>query len=145
MELKGTHRFNASPQAVWDALHNSATLQKCVPGAQEISWQGENTVHAFFTVGIGPFAGHGVILDAQVTEHTAPSHLKLAVDRHGSHGSAEGGITIDLRPDGAGTVLEYGGAVSLGGPAALLDNPLSRPLVNAQLGHFFTNLEQQIR
>jgi uncharacterized protein len=139
MELTGTHTFAASPEAVWNALHNSEVLKNTIPGVESVAWQGESAVTATIS-GIGPIKGpySGTV---QVAEHTAPSHLKIV--RNGN--SISGALTVDLAPNGSGTLLTYGATGNLGGPFALLDNPLTRPVIDSQINQFFTRLESQIK
>ena len=144
MQLQGTRKLSASPQAVWAALHNGAVLQNCVPGAEQVMWQGDSAVTALLNVGIGPFKGEGEST-AQAAESVVPSHRKLVFNRSGAHNSAEGSLTVDLAPDGAGTLLSYNCNATIGGMAAALDNRLTRPLLDQQLGKFFERLDEQAR
>ena len=143
MELKGTRKFTAPPQAVWAALHNGPLLQSCIPAAEQVTWDGESAVHLRLHASIGPFSGGGTI-SGQVTENTQPSHMKVVFSRQGPNSSATGTITMDLAPDGTGTLLTYNGNASLGGKVAVLDNPLTRPIVEKQLNHVLTRLDSQI-
>lgn len=138
MELTGTHTFAASPEAVWNALHNSEVLKNTIPGVESVTWQGESAVTATIS-GIGPIKGpfSGTV---QVEEHTAPSRLKIV--RNGN--SVKGALTVDLTPSGSGTLLTYGATGNLSGPLAMLDNPLTRPVIDSQINQFFTRLESQI-
>lgn len=138
MEIKGTHSFAAAPQVVWDALHNSQVLKNAVPGVESVTWQGENAINATIS-GIGPIKGpySGTV---NVTEHTAPSHMKI--ERNG--GQASGSLVVDLAPNGSGTMLSYVANASLSGALAMLDNPLTRPLIDNQIGQFFSKLESQL-
>ncbi len=138
MELKGTHKFAAPPQAVWDALHNSAVLKSCIPGVEDVQWQGENAIVASVS-GIGPIKGpfSGQV---QVVEHTNPSRLTVALNRT----SVSGSVTVNLAPDGDGTLLTYSAVGNLNGALAVLDNPLTRPIIDGQIGNFFTKLESHI-
>jgi len=138
MELKGTHKFAVAPQVVWDALHNPTILKNCIPGIEEIAWQGENAINARIS-GIGPMKGpYGGTVT--VLEHTAPSHLKIGLSRT----SVSGNLSVDLAPDGAGTLLAYTAQGTLNGAFAMLDNPLTRPLIDGQIGQFFSKLDAQI-
>jgi carbon monoxide dehydrogenase subunit G len=142
MELKGTQDFSASPQAVWDALHNADVLKQAMAGAEEVRWDG-NALTARANVGIGPVKGtYGAT--AQETESSAPSHMKLSFNRQGSSNTVTGDATIDLAPNGAGTTLTYAVNAALGGPIAALDNPLTRPLVDRGISQFFTSLAQKV-
>jgi carbon monoxide dehydrogenase subunit G len=139
MELKGTHKFAAPPQAVWSALHNEDVLVHCVPGADTVTWQGENAVTVMVS-GIGPLKGPfgGTV---QVAESAAPTHMKFDVSRRQVNGS----MTVDLAPDAGGTLLAYTVVANLSGALAAADNPLTRPILDGQVGKFFSCLESQIR
>jgi uncharacterized protein len=139
MDLNGTHRFATSRQAVWDALHNSTALQKSIPGAQEVAWQGTSAISARIHIGIGPINGdyEGQV---QVVENSAPSHLKLAINRT----SLQAEATIELAEDGAGSVLTYQANAKMSGALALADNVIGKQAAQIALGQFFKNFEQHI-
>jgi carbon monoxide dehydrogenase subunit G len=135
MELRGTHTFaSASPQQVWNALHDSNMLKACLPGVDNVEWQGDNAIA--FAGGIGPFKLAGW---AQVSEQTPPSHMKITANR--ASGSAA--VTVDLAPSGAGTLLSYAGTAE-GSGAVGAGLAMARPLIEGQLNSFFSKLEGQI-
>jgi carbon monoxide dehydrogenase subunit G len=134
MELNGTHTFAAPPQAVWNALHNGSVLKNCIPGADEITWQGDSAV--FVRGGIGPIKGGGTI---QVAESTAPSHLKFVINR----ANVQGQLAVELAPNGGGTTLTYGGTVNAGGPYAA-GLAIAQGMIKGQVDQFFTKLESQL-
>lgn len=138
MEIKGTHKFAAAPQAVWSALHNPTVLKNALPGVEEVSFEGDSAISARVS-GIGPLKGpySGTV---QVVENSAPNHMKITLNRS----SVSGSMTVDLAPDGTGTLLTYNAQGNLNGALAMLDNPLTRPLVDGQVGQFFSRLESQI-
>lgn len=142
MELKGSQSFSASPQAVWDALHNTDVLKQAIAGAEEVRWD-SNGLFARLNVGIGPVKGT-YSAQAQEAESTPPSHMKLTFNRQGSTNTVTGDATIDLAPDGSGTALSYAVNANLGGPIAALDNPLTRPLVDKGISQFFSSLAQKV-
>ncbi|MGO8948074.1 MAG: CoxG family protein [Ktedonobacterales bacterium] len=135
MEIKGTHKFAASPQAVWDALHNSTILQNCLPSGNSAQWQGTEAIAA--TVGIGPIKGSTL---AKVTQQTAPSHMKIEANGGGVAAS----LTVDLTADGMGTVANYN-AVAEGGAAAGAGLAIAKPAIDSGINSFFTKLESQIK
>lgn len=143
MELSGKRTLKASPDRVWEALHNPDVLRECIPGAEEVTFLDPATIRVRLNVGIGPFKGHGGVR-FQLSEPTEPTHLKLVFNRAGDHNSAQGALTVDLAPDAAGTVLLYAGSAVLGGPIAVLDNPVTRPLVDSTVSDFFKRLDQKI-
>lgn len=143
MDMNGTHTFSANRQAVWNALHNGAVLQSSIPGAEEVTWQGDSAVSARLNIGFGPVKGT-FSGQAQVVEQTPPSHLKLAINRRGAASVIQAEVVIDLADAGTGTLLTYHGSAKLEGPIAFLDNPLTRPMVEGALGQFFSRFEKQI-
>jgi carbon monoxide dehydrogenase subunit G len=140
MEIKGTHKFAAPPQKVWDALHNGSILKNCIPGAADVTWEGDKSVTYHGSVGAGPINLGEVWVQAQVAEQTPPSHMKVTVSRS----SANGVVNIDLAPDGAGTLLTYSATAQLSGPAAAADNFAVRPIVDGVVGQVFSKLDGQI-
>jgi uncharacterized protein len=135
MEIKGTHKFAASPQAVWNALHDSTILQNCMPAGNSAQWQGTDAIAA--TVGIGPIKGSTV---ARVTEQTPPSHMKVEA----SGGGVTASLTVDLVADGSGTVANYN-AVAEGSAAASAGLAIAKPVIDSGIGNFFGKLESQIK
>jgi carbon monoxide dehydrogenase subunit G len=139
MELKGTHKFTAPPQTVWDALHNADILRTCIPGIDEMTWKDANSLYAK-VAGFGPLKGP-YYFTVPVVEQTAPTYMKMAVNRTAISGS----LDVTLSPEGAGTLLSYTAVASLSGPASVIDNPLTRPMVDGQINQIFSKLESQIR
>ncbi len=135
MEIKGTHKFAASPQAVWDALHDSSVLQNCMPSGNSAQWQGTDAIAA--TVGIGPIKGSTI---ARVTQQTPPNHMKVEANGGGVAAS----LTVDLAADGAGTVINYT-AVAEGGAAAGAGLAIAKPAIDSGINGFFSKLEAQIK
>ncbi|HEX6121536.1 MAG TPA: SRPBCC domain-containing protein, partial [Ktedonobacterales bacterium] len=138
MEFKGTHHFNAAPQAVWDGLHNPAVLKAAMPGIQEIAWQGESAINVRANVSMGPVSRefNGTL---PVTEHTAPSHLKIEINRD----MVKGSVVVDLAADGTGTLLSYNANVDISGPLGPMA-AMAQPLVKGQVDKVFANLDAQI-
>lgn len=140
MELNGTHKFAAAPQAVWDALHNGTILKNSIPGADEVAWQGDNAIAYRGSIGAGPLNLGTVAVQAQVVEQSAPNHLKIAINR----ASASGTVSLDLAPDGAGTLLRYAANAQLSGAAAMADNFAMKPIIDGVLNRVFASLDSQI-
>jgi carbon monoxide dehydrogenase subunit G len=135
MEINGTHKFAATPQAVWDALHDSTVLQNCLPSGNTASWQGSDAIAA--TVGIGPIKGSTV---AKVVEQTPPSHMKIQA----GGGGVTASLSVDLAADGTGTIANYN-AVAEGSGATGAGLAIARPMIESGIGSFFSKLEGQIK
>ena len=138
MDIDGTHRFNASPQNVWGALHDGALLQGCIPGVQQISWQGDSAIRVTASIAIGP-VNQTATVDVRVTEQQPPAHIRLEAKTPYVSASA----TVDLAPDGTGTVLSYNAHADVGGPLAAAA-VLVKPFVESQLRQVFACLDGKI-
>ena len=137
MDINGTQRFNSAPQQVWDALHNSAVLQGCVPGASSVTWEaGSIVINGALSVGPVNRSGSARI---QVSEEQPPRHMKLNIQRASVNATA----TIDLAADGPGTTLTYNAHADLGGALAAAAM-MARPIVDSQLKQFFSCLASKL-
>lgn len=137
MELSGSQNFSASPQAVWDALHNPSVLQNAA-GLQNVQWT-DNSVTATVTLpNLGPISGTRVVT-VSVDESSAPSHLKFSLSR--SVLTANG--TVEIAPNGSGSTLTYNAAASVSGPLAAFEG-MAKPMVQNQLSQFFTKFAQLV-
>lgn len=138
MELSGVQSFSAAPQAVWDALHNSATMQNAA-GVANVQWT-DSTVTA--TVNLpsiaGPFAGERT-LQGQVVENTPPNHVKVTMSR----GPVSATATVDLAAEGAGTKLSYAVSAAVSGPMGPMAE-MGKPVIQSQVSQFFSKLAQSL-
>lgn len=143
MDFHGSHRFNATPEQVWNTLMNPEALKASIPGAEQVSIE-NNTIQASIHISAlglnASFTG-----TAQIVEATKPSKVVLSIDRSGSYGGLKGQATIELAPDGTGTNLTYTAHFDLSGRIGLADNPLGQMAAKQGLGQFFKNLEAQIK
>lgn len=137
MEVSGTQNFSASPQAVWDALHNPAKL--AAAGASNVQWA-DNAVTATINLPNAiPQVGGTRTVTADIVESSAPSHLKFTLNR--SILSATG--TVDVAPNGSGSTLTYNAVASLSGPLGAFEG-MAKPMVQNQISQFLANFAQQV-
>jgi carbon monoxide dehydrogenase subunit G len=139
MELSGSQSFSAAPQAVWDALHNPATLQNAAP-IENVQWT-DSSLSATVTIPgfAGPFGGERTVV-GQISENTPPSHLKLTINR----GPLSAVTTIEIAAAGAGSTLTYSISAEISGPFAIAAETVGKPIVHSQVNQFFANLAKSI-
>ena len=69
MNLEGKQRLHGTPQQVWNALHDTTLLIRCVPGCRQIEWIGTDTLEAEIELSIGnthrSYRGRVRIADAE--------------------------------------------------------------------------------
>ncbi|HEX9036879.1 MAG TPA: SRPBCC family protein [Ktedonobacterales bacterium] len=139
MDISGVQNFPAAPQAVWDALHNSSTLQSAA-GVANVQWT-DTSVTATVTLPAiaGPFAGEKIV-QGQVSENTPPNHMKVTLNR----GPVNAIATIDLAADGAGTALTYAVNATISGPMGPAVETMGKGVIQGQLSQFFANLAKAV-
>jgi carbon monoxide dehydrogenase subunit G len=136
MDINGTTQFAASPQQVWDALHNSAVIQSCAPGGSSVAWEANNLV----VTGTVPVVNKTGTARLQVSNEQAPNHMEMSVNRGGVTARA----TIDLASSGGGTTLTYNAHADLSGPLAA-GAMMVKPMIEGQLKQFFSCLDSKVR
>ncbi len=137
MELSGSQNFSASPQAVWDALHNPSVLQSAA-GLQNVQWS-DNSVTATVTLpNLGPISGTRTVT-VSVDENSAPSHMKFSLSR--SVLTANG--TVDIAPNGSGSTLTYNAVATVSGPLAAFEG-MAKPMIQGQVNQFFAKFAQLV-
>lgn len=138
MELNGVQSFSTAPQAVWDALHNPATLHSAA-GIADVKWS-DGSVSATISVPsiAGPFAGTRT-LEGQIIENTPPSRLKIALSR----GPINATATVDLAAEGAGTKLTYAISAAVSGPLGPMAE-MGKPMIQSQINQLFAKLAQSV-
>ncbi len=145
MRLEGTHQFAAPRAAVWDALMDPTVLAGALPGGEQLELVGENQYRAVMNVKVGPVQGRfeGKIL---LDDIVAPERYTMKVDGQGAPGFVAGeGLLELLEPDGGGTLLRYGGDVSVGGRIAGVGQRLIESTAKSVTRQGLTALDQMIQ
>jgi len=143
MDLQGSHKFNAAPQQVWNALMDPAILKETIPGAKDVTVTA-NAIDVVIAISLPVFSGE-FSGNLQIVSQTPPQQAVLSVDRSGSYGSIKGQTTIDLAPDGAGTNLTYTAHFDMGGKIGMVPGMILEPAAKSGLSSFFKNLDSKIK
>jgi carbon monoxide dehydrogenase subunit G len=138
MELSGSQNFSASPQAVWDALHNPATLQNAA-GLQNVQWSDNSLTVTVNLPNLGPISAGARTVKVSIDESSAPSHMKMSLSR--SVLNANG--TVDIAPNGDGSTLTYKAVANVSGPLSAFEG-VAKPMVQSQISQFFAKFAQMI-
>jgi len=114
LRLEGSHKIDAPRERVFAALIDPATLEKCIPGLEEMVQTGDNQFSAKLTAGVGAIKG---VFSATISveDVSAPEHYKLVVEGKGKPGFVKGSGEFDLADDDGGTSIRYTGDVHAGG------------------------------
>ncbi|MCZ7171551.1 SRPBCC domain-containing protein, partial [Salmonella enterica] len=72
MEMTQTHRLPVPQQVAWEALNDTALLQRCIPGCESIEPDGGNAYLLSMTAAVGPvkakFKGRMALQDIQAPD-----------------------------------------------------------------------------
>ena len=118
MEIKGEYRIAAPREKVFAALNDPAVLQACIPGCESLEKTSDTEMKAKVRMRIGPvsasFTGKVTLSDID-----PPKGYRISGEgQGGAAGFAKGGAVVDLREDGAETLLSYSVDAQVGGKIA---------------------------
>lgn len=142
MELAGKHRLHGTPERVWNALHDTALLARCVPGCKQITWIGEDTLEAEIELSIGNvhrcYKGRVRIADA--TPHRSYKLL------FGESGQANSVVSvIELEADAGFTRLSYTVDAKLDSFLSRIGTPVARTVAKRIARRFFKRLDEALK
>jgi uncharacterized protein len=144
MKIEGSQKITAPRERVFEALTNPATLQKCIPGCQQLEKNGDNQFNAKISAGVGSIKA---VFTATVTmtDVVPPSHYKLSVDGKGQPGFAKGSGDLQLEEQDGGTQIKYTAEVHVGGLLASVGQRMIQGTANMLAGKFFKALEDETK
>jgi len=143
MDIKGTYTFTAPPARVWALLMDPAAIASCIPGCESLEPEGDDRYHAKLTVALAAITGtyEGTVI---ISDKAEPNSYRLTVEGQGRPGFAKGSVTIALRPDAAGTVVDVAGTVQTGGPIARVGQRLIAGVSKMMQDRFFACLQGKL-
>jgi carbon monoxide dehydrogenase subunit G len=118
MKIEGQFAFaGMAPLAVWGFLTDANRIAQCLPGCEKLVQTGDDTYDMELRFGVGPISGmfRGSI---RLHDLRPTSEYQMTVNGSGAPGFVQGEGTIQLVPDGTGTLLHYSGDVTAGGAIA---------------------------
>lgn len=144
MELQDEILIPATRDRIYAALNDTETLQKAIPGCEELIRHSDTELEAKVVLKIGPikarFAGK-VTLD----QTGAPGSFSLRGEGSGGvAGFAKGVADVTLEDRGAETLLSYTASADVGGKIAQLGSRLIAGTVKKLADQFFSSLAAQV-
>lgn len=144
LELKDEILIPASRDRVYAALNDAATLQRAIPGCEELIRHSDTELEAKVVLKIGPVKarfGGKVTLD----QTGAPGSFSLRGEGAGGvAGFAKGGATVTLEDRGTETLLSYTASADVGGKIAQLGNRLIAGTAKKLADQFFTAFAEEV-
>ncbi|AWB07007.1 carbon monoxide dehydrogenase (plasmid) [Azospirillum humicireducens] len=142
MDMSGSHRIEASREAVWAALNDPDILRQCIPGCEEVVRQSDTEMTAKVVAKVGPvsakFAGKVTLSDLD-----PPNGYTITGEGSGgAAGFGKGGATVALSDEGGATLLTYTAKAQVGGKLAQIGSRLVDATARKMAEEFFARFTQ---
>lgn len=144
MELIGEVVMDAPRERVWAALNDAAVLQACIPGCEQVSDESPQVRLVRVMVKMGPVRArfNGRVTMSQVD---APQRCVMAFEGSGgAAGMASGRSQVELREEGASTVLTYTVKASVGGKLGQIGGRMMDASAKQLADQFFAALREHL-
>ena len=144
MKITGSATLTADPQQVWDAFHDPAVLERCLPGCESLSPVGPDEYAVTVTAGVaaipGTYDGRVALLDPQPAER-----FTLRASGAGGPGTVAADVVVRLAPtDAGGTELTYDADAVVGGVIGGVGQRMLSGVTRKMAAQFFTAVDADI-
>ena len=144
MEISGQHWLPASPEVVWNTLHDCEFLRDTIPGCKELTQTADNCFEGLASVGIGVIKGlyKGGL---ELTLENPYSEACVNVTARSGHAEIRGNGEIHLEESEGGTLVRYRGEARISGPLAAVGQRLLPSATKSLTETFLKNVEANLR
>ncbi|MGJ8615295.1 MAG: CoxG family protein [Sulfitobacter sp.] len=142
MQMSDTRQIGVPPSEVYAALLDPEMLEKCVPGAQDVTGSVAEGYEATVVQKVGPVKA---TFKGQVTLSDLVENTSLKIDgagKGGAAGFAKGGAEVRLAAKDGGTELSYDVEAKVGGKLAQLGSRIIDGFAKKMADQFFNNLQE---
>jgi carbon monoxide dehydrogenase subunit G len=144
MQMSDTRQIAVPPAQVYAALLDAKVLERCVPGAQEVTGSADEGFEATVVQKVGPvkatFKG-----EVTITDRVENQSMKIdGSGKGGAAGFAKGGAVVKLAEKDGGTELSYDVEAKVGGKLAQLGSRIIDGFAKKMADQFFQNLQDQL-
>ena len=144
MKLSILHRFAATPEQVYFALTDPATLQSCIDGCEKMVKTSDESYDVQLKVGIagmkGNYAGQ-----VRISAQQPPESLTLEISGKGGAGFVKATTQLRLARQGGETELSGSADATVGGLIAAVGSRLIEAVAKKMMGEFFAKIAVQIK
>ena len=145
MNVSGDRDFTAPRAQVWRVLNDPASMAKTMPGVQSFDVHDDRrwTANVKIPLGLG---GLKMKVDMEKLEEREPEFAKLAVKGNGVGAIMNMETSFTLADADAGsTSMAWSAEVKILGPVGSMGQRVLQPIVNQQVQHVLTALDEQVR
>ncbi len=144
MNLKGTHKVNASAKKIWDLLMDTDTLARITPAITKLEKIDAENFKAIADVKIGPING-AFTGNLKISELVEPQSFTLAVQQNSKIGNADVAMKMNLNSlSESETEVSFDGNVKLTGMLNTMGQRVITPIANMLTKQFFDALAIEV-
>jgi uncharacterized protein len=144
VRVAGERSYAAPRDAVWRVLNDPAAMAKTIPGVQSFDVRDEQhwLANVKIPLGLGTL---GMTMEMEKSEEREPEHARLAIKGNGAGAILSMSTAFDLSDEGGGTKMAWEADVRIAGPVGSMGQRVLQPIVNQQVQHVLTALDEQVR
>jgi uncharacterized protein len=143
VNLDGSAVLHGSPDEVWAVITDPAVLARTIPGCETLEQTGDDEYRMNVSVGVGAIRGT-YAGEVKLSDQQRPKSYVMHASGAGAPGQVRATVTINLEPDGDGTVLTYSADAVVGGPVAGVGQRMITGVAKRMAGQFFTAIDDEL-
>src|SRR4051812_47884684 len=144
MKVTGERRFEAPRETVWEVLNDPAQMAKTMPGVESFDIQDDRHWRANVKIPLG-LGGLRMSIDFEKMEEREPEFAKLHAKGNGVGAIMNMDTSFHLSEAGGGKKMKGEGGVHIPGPGAPRGERVLQPIVNQQVSHVLSALDNQVQ
>jgi carbon monoxide dehydrogenase subunit G len=144
MKVTGERDFQAARATVWEVLNDPAQMARTMPGVESFDVQDDKHWRAHVKIPLG-LGGLRMSIDFEKTEEREPEFAKLHAKGNGVGAIMNMDTSFHLSDARDGTHMRWEADVHILGPVASMGQRVLQPIVNQQVSHVLTALDQQVQ
>jgi carbon monoxide dehydrogenase subunit G len=144
VKVTGEREFQAPRAKVWEVLNDPSRMAKTMPGVESFDVQDDKHWRAHVKIPLG-LGGLRMSIDFEKTEEREPDFAKLHAKGNGVGAIMNMDTSFLLTEAGEGTHMKWEADVHILGPVASMGQRVLQPIVNQQVAHVLTALDQQVQ
>ena len=144
MRIEGDRRFEAPRDTVWQVLNDPASMAKTMPGVESFDIHDDRHWQAHVKIPLG-LGGLRMSVSFEKLEEREPEYAKLHAKGDGVGAIMNMDTAFHLSEADGGTNMHWEADVRIAGPVGSMGQRVLQPIVNQQVTHVLTSLEQQVQ
>ena len=144
MKVAGEREFEAPRQAVWGVLNDPAAMAATMPGVESFDVHDDRHWVANVKIPLG-LGSLGMTMNMEKVDEREPEFAQLAIKGNGVGAIMSMTTSFDLSEEGDGTKMAWEADVRIAGPVGSMGQRVLQPIVNQQVQHVLTALDEQVR